>query len=236
MYDSSALVATDTQNSSWIPFDQSNLTEPGVGFQSAGWLYVPEGCKEKDCGLMVLPGVCDPTTGGVSESVDQFARYAEGSGIVLLHPCIGGAVDTSKYKYAKDIAAGNFDVYGQLGTGYTQQSAPHMRGVGNMIKQLLGVPIVPPALTRPLDSLETLPDASPAPSEKSTIPLIIDKSSEKSTTPGRLPTLMIDNSSVMIAGCSNTADFSHQFHVAFSSMVTVRRPLPHYPALDLTTS
>lgn len=76
-----------------------------------------------------------------------------------------------------------------------------------MIKQLLALPIVPPALTRPLESLEILADASPAPSEISTIP-------------GRLPTLMIDNSSVMIAGCSNTADFSHQFHVAFSSMVT----------------
>lgn len=35
-----------------------------------------------------------------------------------------------------------------------------------------------------------------------------------------LPPLGIDKTSVLTAGCSNTADFSHQFHVAFSSIVT----------------
>ena len=35
-----------------------------------------------------------------------------------------------------------------------------------------------------------------------------------------MPTLNIDRNSVLTAGCSNTADFATQFHVAFSSLVT----------------
>ena len=35
-----------------------------------------------------------------------------------------------------------------------------------------------------------------------------------------MPTLQIDRTGILTAGCSNTADFSEQFHVAFSSLVT----------------
>jgi len=35
-----------------------------------------------------------------------------------------------------------------------------------------------------------------------------------------MPTLKIDRTGILTAGCSNTADFSEQFHVAFSSLVT----------------
>jgi len=211
LYDSSALAATDTHNSSWARFDQTNLTEAGVGFQNEGWLYVPERCEHSDCGLMVLAGKCDPESGPADDSVNQFARYAEGSGLVLLHPCVGGSVDASTYKHAKDIADGNLDTYGQLSADYVQQSAPHMRGVGNMIKRVMGLPIVPPSLKR----APHIGDVKSLKSFASTNP-----SESRLATPGRLPTLLIDNTSVMIAGCSNTADFSHQFHVAFSSMVT----------------
>ena len=36
----------------------------------------------------------------------------------------------------------------------------------------------------------------------------------------KMPTLKIDRTGILTAGCSNTADFSEQFHVAFSSIVT----------------
>jgi hypothetical protein len=32
----------------------------------------------------------------------------------------------------------------------------------------------------------------------------------------KMPTLKIDRSGILTAGCSNTADFAEQFHVAFS--------------------
>ena len=35
-----------------------------------------------------------------------------------------------------------------------------------------------------------------------------------------LPSLNIDRASISIAGCSHAADFAHQFHIAFSSIIS----------------
>ena len=40
----------------------------------------------------------------------------------------------SAFPHASDIADGKLDVYGQLDSNYVQQSAPHMRAIGRMIK------------------------------------------------------------------------------------------------------
>jgi len=106
VYNTSGITAADVQNSSWSQYDQTESTERGVGFQDSGWLYVPHACRqgsERKCPLMVLPAQCNPASTAVSESVEQFARYAEGSGLVLLHPCVGGDVNQSKYRYPKDM-------------------------------------------------------------------------------------------------------------------------------------
>ena len=64
---------------------------------------------------------------------------AQANGVVLLSPCLGGAVDKWSFPHASDIEEGKLDVYGQLGRDYVQQSAPHMRAIGKMIRRVLGV-------------------------------------------------------------------------------------------------
>ena len=44
---------------------------------------------------------------------------------------------TRRYPHAPDVAKGLLDVYGQLDPNYVQQSAPHMRTIGNMVKRVL---------------------------------------------------------------------------------------------------
>ena len=68
--------------------------------------------------------------------VSLFAGYAQGSGIVLLRPCMGGAVDPSFSPNAPDIANGKPDIYGQLSADYAQQSAPHMKTSGKVMATL----------------------------------------------------------------------------------------------------
>ena len=91
-----------------------------------------------------------------------------------------------------------------------------MRVVGRMVKRVLGSAAPPPP---PPPVVATTPMAGAASSDT--------KHDVKKPSIGarvgailKLPFLKIDNTSVMTAGCSNTADFSHQFHVAFSSIVT----------------
>ena len=146
--------------SHWMMFEQAEFTgEKAIGFQKMGWVYVPERCHpvvqnkvtstelgtgSAPCKLVVRPGKCAPPAMDVAPDVAELANYAQANGIVLLSPCLGGPVDKS-FKFAKDIEAGKLDVYGQLDPNYVQQSAPHMRAVGKMVRRVLGVaqPVFP---------------------------------------------------------------------------------------------
>jgi hypothetical protein len=132
-------------SANWLAFNQSEFQgNKQVGFGELGWVYVPSRCQNLNdegpgsapCKLVVRPGKCSPRTADVTPDVAEFANYAEGNGLVLLHPCLGGPVDKSFH--APDVAAGMWDVYGQLGPNYVHQSAPHMRAVGEMIRRVLG--------------------------------------------------------------------------------------------------
>jgi len=182
---------------------------------------VPTACRAQSCKLMILPDKCAPQEETPSSTATEFARYAEGSNIVLLHPCVGGGVDKSKYPHAYDVADGKLDVFGQLSADYVQQSAPHMRGIGNMLRRLLGRNTFqgpPESDSRGSGLKQSMSSAAPrAPNPPANHSL----HTSGLPIPGiKLPKLNIDSASVAAAGCSNTADFSHQLHVAFSSLVT----------------
>ena len=85
---------------------------------------------------------------------------------------------------------------------YVQQSAPHMRAIGKMVRRLLGKV---PALGK-IPETTVRKESSATSSAKAATTLI--------TTPTihPMPTLKIDRGSggVAVAGCSNTADFSVQ--------------------------
>eukprot|EP00656_Telonema_subtile_P028702 TRINITY_DN3129_c0_g2_i1.p1 TRINITY_DN3129_c0_g2~~TRINITY_DN3129_c0_g2_i1.p1 ORF type:complete len:762 (+),score=135.77 TRINITY_DN3129_c0_g2_i1:98-2383(+) len=195
--------------SNWFVFDQTEFFTQPIGFQDQGWVYIPQQCRPGNgtpCKLIVRPDKCSPPT-VFAPDVADFAGYAEENSFVVLHPCVGGAVNSTAFPHAPDIEAGKLDAYGQLDANYVQQSAPHMRTVGNMLKRVLGAVEAPPVQNRPQ------PDSTPAVSVHVNTP-------PAGPTAVNMPTLNIDRSSVMTAGCSNTADFSHQFHVAFASLVT----------------
>ena len=54
-------------------------------------------------------------------------------------------VDAARYPHAPDVAQGKLDAYGQLSADYVQQSAPHMRAIGGMLRRLTGAdePVAP---------------------------------------------------------------------------------------------
>ena len=221
LYSPMALTAAEVSNASWVVFDQDEFADAGVGFQQEGWVYVPSACQTKECKLVVMADKCDPPT-EIAPAAAEFARFAEGSGMVLLHPCVGGPVDQDSYPHATDVADGKLDVFGQLTSNYAMQGAPHMQAVGKMMRRLLGenasaVGENASAAVPPPESAAAAPAgaASALASEPGRAPDGVAPTSRM-----RLPTLRIDNASVATAGCSNTADFSHQFHVAFSSLVT----------------
>jgi len=308
----------------WIVFDQNEFTHgglSGVGFHSQGFVYIPSQCrleagstaKPWPCKLILRPDKCTPKEGSMAPDVGVFADYAEANDLVVLHPCTGGAVNTTKFPNAPDIVAGKLDLYGQLDANYVMQSAPHMAVVARMVRRLLGL-VEPPLQGETLmgalmgaEAARETPSAgtgtgtgtgngtvvsvnakafgdadcakgsaisnvgaicgtcNPQPPDGSglyyafacegdynkTGPIarlgceqgcgkcagemklpfgkcvqvgdgyFIKASSCTPSSPIQtLPTLKIDKSSVMTAGCSNTADFSSQFHVAFSSIVT----------------
>ena len=97
---------------------------------------------------MVRAGKCSPPAADPARDVAEFASYAQANGIVLLHPCLGGSVDPS-FTHAPDIQDGKLDVYGQLDPNYVQQSAPHMRAIGKMVRRVLGKPSPPLAPSPP---------------------------------------------------------------------------------------
>jgi hypothetical protein len=272
--------------SHWMAFDQTEFADSRdgeVGFQKQGWIYIPKTCTANAnavCRLMIRPDECAPPN-DFAPDVAAFADYAEQNGIVLLHPCVGGAVDKVKYPNAPDIEQGRMDVYGQLcqhgadcGGYYVQQSGPHMRAIGKMVRRILGKPELSyaPAETKGPEAAaqqvfflhqvdlpdhkcfeassstkfdtKGIKDSGPCPASYNTVdksvtvaqcpdgltsikyctPInvtIETKGEQNAPVIHPMPTLKIDRSSggVATAGCSNTADFSAQFHVAFSSLV-----------------
>jgi hypothetical protein len=261
--------------SNWLMFNQTEFTgDKAVGFQEMGWVYVPERCQDINqqgpgsapCKLLVRPGKCTPPALDVAPDVAEFANYAQANAIVLLSPCLGGGVDRKAFPHASDIEQGKLDVYGQLDHNYVQQSAPHMRAIGKMVRRVLGLtePNYAPANALPLLSPPppALYDCSAPPAACAAIDAEVccgckgtgafgslwapwsgscpaecmsaPKDCEPSLScPGvclapvvekdmisKMPTLQINTTGIMTAGCSNTADFSEQFHVAFSSLVT----------------
>eukprot|EP01084_Bolivina_argentea_P019163 35639_1 len=198
---------------SWQIFNQSEYFNQEIGFQNQGWIYIPQRCKKESgdqiCKLIIRPDKCSPPNNQFTPDINEFANYAETNAMILLHPCLGGKVNIKKYPNSYDIQNGKLDVYGQLTNDYVQQSAPHMDTIGKMIRRLLNIV---PSINK-ISKTETInkiiiKDVN-----------IINKELNIIKLP-TLPTLNIDRKYIMTAGCSNTADFGHQFHVAFSSFVT----------------
>ena len=208
VFDAPWMEAGHIVESSWSTFDQTEFTSdmPAAGFQVTGWMYVPERCHPASgdlvCGLVVRPDTC--SSDKRADDVDAFAAYAEGNGLIVLHPCTGGAVDIKTYPHAPDIQDGKLDVFGQLSSSYTWQEAPHMRVVGDMVRRVLGMP----AKNRTGTAVKkSVPENMP------------EKMTDEPPPYITLPNLNIAPGQVMTAGCSNDADFAHQLHVGFSSLV-----------------
>jgi len=200
--------------SNWFMFDQSEFSEQKIGFQETGWIYIPGNCKDRKdagaCKLVVRPDACAPPS-AVAPDVAELANYAESNDIVVLHPCVGGPVDEAAFPNAPDVAAGKLDVFGQLSKDYSEQSGPHMRAVGKMVKRLLGSS-APPTVRSGASDTKLY--------QKTGRPSLLSRSDDRISEFRRMPTLKIDRRSIITAGCSNTADFAEQFHIAFSSIVT----------------
>ena len=123
------------------------------------------------------------------------------------------------------MAQGKLDVYGQLDANYVQQSAPHMKAIGAMVRR-----VIPTGG----EHSSTTPTAAPtmAPTASATATLRVSNEMDPaqlhdaaataaaaaasafegvvSTESVRMPTLNIDRANILTAGCSNTADFSTQ--------------------------
>jgi len=212
-----SLFAGSSKESNWAAFDQTEFSDNDVGFQEQGWIYIPDQCKtngKATCKLVIRPDTCSPSEKVFAPDAQDFAKYAEANNIIFLHPCLGGHVDTKKYPHAYDVVKGKLDVYGQLGPNYVEQSAPHMSTIGKMLRRVLGVQ------AGTVGSVAKRLTTITADKEKD---LELPMSSSNLTNwpwpfAKKLPKLQIKGT-VLIAGCSNEADFSHQFQVAYSSLV-----------------
>lgn len=76
---------------------------------------------------------------GTDGDSDDFARYAVANRIVILKPCTGGHIDTSRFPHNHENLRGMMDVYGQLTPEYATQLGGQMRPIGLMVKRLLGI-------------------------------------------------------------------------------------------------
>mmetsp|Transcript_8650 Transcript_8650/g.11901 ORF Transcript_8650/g.11901 Transcript_8650/m.11901 type:complete len:368 (+) Transcript_8650:37-1140(+) len=114
----------------------------GVGINEKGFIYIPDKCRpaavesssSSSCNMVLLTNSCHDFSGG---DVD-WAKYGEANGIVILKPCVGGHVDTERFPQAHEVQRGLLDVYGQLSDEYVFQSAPHMRFVGRILREVTG--------------------------------------------------------------------------------------------------
>jgi len=108
----------------------------GTGIRATGEIYIPTQCQvdsptfeTEPCKLLFTLGVDD-----------DFARYGEANGIVIVALGIGGYVDTDRFPNACEVQRGLSDVYGQLGPDYTWQNGYQMRVGGRILRRLLGLP------------------------------------------------------------------------------------------------
>ena len=94
----------EARAANWARFDQTEFATYGeAGFQRSGWAYVPERCRDLNgqgvgaspCPLVVKPGACAPPA-DPGEEMGVWAGHAQGSGVVILHPCVGGPVDARR--------------------------------------------------------------------------------------------------------------------------------------------
>ena len=99
-------------------------------------IYIPAACQTdsptfdtEPCKLLFTLGVDD-----------DFARYGESNGIVIVALGIGGYVDTERFPNACEVQRGLSDVYGQLSEDYTWQNGFQMRVGGRILRRLLGLP------------------------------------------------------------------------------------------------
>jgi hypothetical protein len=105
VYDAPMTAGTAKQEN-WVIFNQTEFFNKEIGFQNSGWVYVPEQCKYHQqgptCKLVVRPDTCAPPK-EFAPDVAAFAEYAEANNMVLLHPCMGGAVDKEQFPHAVDV-------------------------------------------------------------------------------------------------------------------------------------
>ena len=138
--------------------------DPNVGFEETAFAYIPRRCADltaEPCSMAVsfhgCGGMGGPPDPADSCECPQFlltlrvlplstlcgpvadVRYAESNGIVLLYPRIKKGNNASRtYPNSHEIERGCWDGYGQLSAHYALQSAPHMRAVWAMVKQVTG--------------------------------------------------------------------------------------------------
>ena len=127
-----------------LVFDQTEFIKKynlnGTGVNTEGVAYIPNNCKKGSsvkCRVLLLPNGCSDGNATFSGSDWDFIKYAESNHIVVLKPCVGGAVNIQRYPNSYEIQRGLLDVYGQLSSNYSYQSAPHMRLVGSVLKRIM---------------------------------------------------------------------------------------------------
>jgi len=70
---------------------------------------------------------------------DDFSRYGDSNGIVVLKPCQGAPIDLKRYPNNHENRRGMKDVHGQMTPEYATQKGTQMEPIGKMLKKLLGV-------------------------------------------------------------------------------------------------
>jgi len=124
----------------WMRINASEfVTDLGVGIKPSAWLFVPTACGTGLCKLLVLPGGCDAFHDEPPGADDDWARYGVANDFVILKPCQGGPIDTTRFPNNHENLRGMVDVYGQLGADYATQKGGQMEPIGKMLKRLLGV-------------------------------------------------------------------------------------------------
>jgi hypothetical protein len=120
-------------------FDQTKFFEPSptAGLSGAGYIYVPNACRDNGCRLHVAFHGCRQNVDAQGEERvhDDFVRdagynrWAAASQIVVLYP-------------QATEAAGNpracWDFWGYSGDGWRTREGVQMRAVGSMVERLLG--------------------------------------------------------------------------------------------------
>ena len=139
VFDNGTMLAGPSKASNVLQFDQRpfmDAGDAGTGIADSGYIYIPTGCRAgRACKLMVLPsGFTDP----MQPMQQDWLRYAEQNGIVVLQPCVGGPVNASRFPGSTEVQRGLLDVYGQLSDDYAMQSGFHMKVFGRIMRHVMG--------------------------------------------------------------------------------------------------